>query len=216
MSSPPLVVQIPTGPIGTNCYVYGDPDTRRGWIIDPGDDAAAIADVVAQHGLVVEAILITHAHWDHVGAVRALREATGAPFLAPEGEVQDLRQAAVRAQLAFGYSIDQPPEPDRLLRDGDVLQAGNLTLRVYHAPGHTPGHVILVGDGLAFVGDVVFAGSVGRTDLPGGDWETLQRTLRERILVLPDDTVLYPGHGPSTTVGRERISNPFLVGLSPG
>ncbi len=216
MTAPPLVEQIPTGPIGTNCYVCADPQSRRGWIIDPGDDAAVIAEVVAQHGLAVDAIVITHAHWDHVGAVRALREVTGAPFWAPEGEVEELRHAAARAQLAFGYAIDQPPDPDRLLRDGEVLRAGELTLHVLHAPGHTPGHVILVGDGLAFVGDVVFAGSVGRTDLPGGDWEALQRTLRERILVLPDDTILYPGHGPPTTVGRERASNPFLVGLSAG
>lgn len=215
MSVVPVLEQIPTGPIGANCYVYGDAEAGRGWVIDPGDDAPVIAELLRHHGLTVEALVITHAHWDHVGAVRALRELTGAPFLVPEGEVEDLRAAATRAQL-MGVYIDPPPEPDGVLREGDVLHAGGLQLRVVLAPGHTPGHVIFVGDGLAFVGDVVFAGSVGRTDLPGGDWLTLESTLRTKILPLPDDTVLYPGHGPATTVGRERTSNPFLVGLDAG
>lgn len=215
MSVVPVLERIPTGPIGANCYLYGDAEARRGWVIDPGEDAPVIAEFLQHHGLAVEALLITHAHWDHVGAVRVLRELTGAPFLVPEGEVEDLRAAATRAQL-MGMYIDPPPEPDGLLREGDVLHAGRLQLRVVHAPGHTPGHVIFVGDGLAFVGDVVFAGGVGRTDLPGGDWRTLESTLRTKILTLPDDTVLYPGHGPPTTVGRERTSNRFLEGLDAG
>lgn len=208
-----ILEQIQTRPIGTNCYVYGDDLTRRALVIDPGNDAPVILEVLRQHDLRVEAIVATHGHWDHVGAVRAVRAATGAPFLAPEADLEMIRAAGVRAQLMMGLSVDQPPDPDRFIADGDEPTAGSLRLRAVGAPGHTPGHVILVGDGLAFVGDVVFAGGVGRTDMPGGDWETLRDTLETKILALPDDTLLYPGHGPHTTVGRERLSNPFLVGL---
>jgi glyoxylase-like metal-dependent hydrolase (beta-lactamase superfamily II) len=208
-----ILEQIQTSPIGTNCYVYGDDGARRAFVIDPGSDAPVILDILRQHDLHVEAIIATHGHWDHVGAVRAVRETTGASFLAPEADLEMIRNASLRAQLMMGLPLDPPPDPDRFIGDGDELTAGSLRLRVVGAPGHSPGHVILVGDGLAFVGDVVFAGGIGRTDLPGGDWGALRDTLETRILTLPDSTILYPGHGPHTTVGRERVSNPFLVGL---
>jgi len=207
-----IVEQIPTGPIGTNCYVYGEEESGRGIVIDPGADAPVILEILRHHDLRVEAIVATHGHWDHVGAVRPLRQALGAPFLVPAGDLEMIRNASTSALLA-GAFVDPPPEPDGFLVDGQVLEVGGLRLSVVAAPGHTPGHVILVGPGLAFVGDVIFAGSVGRTDGPGGDWNALRETLRTKILTLPPDTVLYPGHGPPTTVGRERLSNPFLADL---
>jgi len=209
-----IVEQIPTGPIGTNCYVFGDEESGRGIVIDPGGDAPVILEILRHHDLRVEAIVATHGHWDHVGAVRPLRQALGAPFFVPAGDLEMIRNASTSALLA-GVFVDPPPEPDGFLVDGQVLEVGGLRLSVVAAPGHTPGHVILVGPGCAFVGDVIFAGSVGRTDLPGGDWNTLRETLRTKILTLPPDTVLYPGHGPPTTVSRERLSNPFLADLVP-
>ncbi|MDQ7820923.1 MAG: MBL fold metallo-hydrolase [Armatimonadota bacterium] len=209
-----ILEQIPTSPLGTNCYVLGDEQTGRAVVIDPGNDAPLILEALRRTQVTAEAIVVTHGHWDHLGAVRAVRHATGAPFLAPAGDVEMIRAAGTSA-LLMGVYIDPPPDPDRTLSDGDVLTVGTLTLQVRAAPGHTPGHIILVGPGIAFVGDVVFAGAVGRTDLPGGDWEALEATLREVILALPEDTLLYPGHGPATTVGRERASNPFLVDLRP-
>jgi hydroxyacylglutathione hydrolase len=209
-----ILEQIPTAPIGTNCYVLGDEQTRRAVVIDPGNDAPVILEAVRQHDLTVDAVVVTHGHWDHLGAVRDLRQRTGAPFLAPAGDVEMIRGASTSA-LLMGVYIPPPPDPDRTIGDGDVVEAGTVRLQVRAAPGHTPGHIILVGPGLAFVGDVIFAGSVGRTDLPGGDWDTLRQTLLAVILSLPDDTTLYPGHGPATTVGRERLTNPFLVDLRP-
>ena len=203
------------GPVGTNAYVIGDDATRAGAIIDPGDEPERVLAVVTHHGLTVEAIVATHAHSDHVGAVGPLVEATGAPFLLHEDELPVLQVAAERALLLFGVSIPPPPPPTRLLRDGEVLTLAGRPFRVVPTPGHSPGHLCLLGDGLAFVGDVVFQGSIGRTDLPGGDYDTLLRSIARHILTLPDTTVLYNGHGPATTVGAERRTNPFLVGLSP-
>lgn len=203
------------GPVGTNAYVIGDEATRAGAIIDPGDEPARVLAVVAHHRLTVEAIVATHAHFDHVGAVRPLVEATGASFLLHEAELPVLEVAAERALLLFGVSVPPPPPPTRLLREGETLTLAGQTFSVVHTPGHSPGHLCLLGDGLAFVGDVVFRGSIGRTDLPGGDYETLLRSIARHILTLPDDTVLYTGHGPATTVEWERRTNPFLAGLSP-
>jgi len=208
-----ILEQIPTGPIGTNCYLLGDEETRRAVVVDPGSDAPVILELVHHHGLQVETIVATHGHWDHVGAVRPLKQATGARFLAPAGDMELIRNASASA-LLMGVVVDPPPDPDGFLEEGDVLRIGGLELRVLSAPGHTPGHVILVGPGFAFVGDVVFAGSVGRTDFPGGDWDTLMESIRTKVLTLPDETVLYPGHGPPTSVRRERLSNPFLAGLT--
>ncbi|MDR7481693.1 MAG: MBL fold metallo-hydrolase [Armatimonadota bacterium] len=210
-----ILETLQVGPVGTNAYVIGDEATHAGAIIDPGDEPARVLAVVARHQLTVEAIVATHAHFDHVGAVRPLVEATGAPFLLHEAELPVLEVAAERALLLFGVSVPPPPPPTRLLREGETLTLAGRPFRVVHAPGHSPGHLCLLGEGLAFVGDVIFRGSIGRTDLPGGDYEVLLRSIARHILTLPDDTVLYNGHGPATTVEWERRTNPFLAGLSP-
>lgn len=210
-----IIETLSLGPIGTNGFIVGDQASGRAAIIDPGGDAPVVLEVLHRLGLQPDAVVVTHAHFDHIGGVRALVEATGAPFLIGEAELPVLQVAPERALLTFGVHVPAPPAPDRLLKEGDVLTLGGAPFRVVHTPGHSPGHICLLGEGVAFVGDVVFQGGIGRTDLPGGDYETLMRSIARHILTLPDETVLYNGHGPATTVGRERRSNPFLVGLAP-
>ena len=208
-----LVEMLPVGPLQANCYLLADEASQRALIIDPGDDPERILARLRRLGLTPEAIVATHGHFDHIGAVRAVRAATGAPFLALREEREMLEAAPVRAQM-FGFVVDPPPPADRWLAPDEIVRAGALAFSVLHAPGHSPGHLILRGEGAAFVGDVVFAGSVGRTDLPGGDTETLFASIRTHVLPLSDETVLYPGHGPVTSVGRERTTNPFLLMLT--
>lgn len=200
------------GGFGENAYLLWDAASRDALAVDPGAATPDLLRFVEGEGLTLRAILLTHAHLDHVEGVASLRAATGAPVvLHPEAEGQ-YRAVAVQA-AAFGVQLMPPPPPDRVFRDGDVVREGTLSLEVRDAPGHAPGHVILLhpDEGFAFVGDVIFAGSIGRTDLPGGDFRTLMDSIRRVVLALPDDTRLFPGHGPETTVGHERRYNPFLV-----
>ncbi|MBI4279622.1 MAG: MBL fold metallo-hydrolase [Armatimonadetes bacterium] len=210
-----IVEQLSVGPVQANCYVVGENEGGRGLVIDPGDESPRILEVVARHGLRIAAVVCTHAHFDHIGAVAEVCRATGAPFLIHTGEREMLEAAPERAEMMLGIRIPAPPTPDRWLAEGDEVTAGTLRFRVAFTPGHAPGHITLIGDGVAFDGDVLFAGSIGRTDLPGGSLEVLLRSIARTLLVLPDETVLYPGHGPPTTVGRERLTNPFLAGLMP-
>jgi glyoxylase-like metal-dependent hydrolase (beta-lactamase superfamily II) len=210
-----IIDTLQLGPIGTNCYIVGDETSGQAAVIDPGDDSPRVLAALRRLGMTAGLVVATHAHFDHVGGVRGVTEATGAPFLIGEEELPALEVASEHALLLFGISIPRPPAPDRLLREGDALTLGGSEFRVVHTPGHSPGHIALLGDGTAFIGDVVFQGSIGRTDLPGADHETLLRSIARHILPLPDETVLYNGHGPATTVGRERRTNPFLIGLAP-
>ena len=210
-----IIETLQLGPIGTNGYIVGDETTRTAAIIDPGDEAPRLLATLDRLGLTAATIVVTHAHFDHFGAVKPLVDATGVPFLLYEAEVAALDVAPDRVRALFGIEVLRPPAPDRLLREGEILTLGGKPLRVVHTPGHSPGHMCLIGDGVAFVGDVIFQGSIGRTDLPGGDYDTLLRSIARHILPLPDETVLYNGHGPATTVGHERRTNPFLAGLSP-
>lgn len=198
------------GPLECNCYVVGDARTRHAVVIDPGGDAAELARVISERSLVVVAIVATHAHFDHVAAGGELKEATGAPFLLHRGDLEWLGWMQESARLWLGLELPAPPEVDRFSSDGDVLSAGGVELGVVHTPGHSPGSISLVGNDAVFSGDTLFAGSVGRTDLPGGSEPELVRAVHEKLFALDDDVVVLPGHGPSTTVGAERSSNPYV------
>jgi glyoxylase-like metal-dependent hydrolase (beta-lactamase superfamily II) len=198
------------GPFAQNVFLVTCTRTGKGILVDPG---AATPDALAEarrQGTQIELIVLTHSHLDHVdGAARAKRE-TGAPILLHRDAEAMYRAAPQQAQM-FGVAVETPPPADGYLEPGEPVRFGDCVLEVRYTPGHAPGHVTLVGEGYALVGDVVFRGSIGRTDLPGGDFQRLMRSIREEVLTLPDETALYSGHGPETTVGFERVANPFLV-----
>lgn len=203
----------PVGPVGANCYIVGDDTTREVFVVDPGDEADRILATLTRLKVRAIALVNTHGHFDHIQAVDAVRRATGAPFWIHEAERDTLEQGPARAKMIFGLDLPPSPVPDRWLREGDRIAVGSLTLTVHHTPGHSQGGVCLVGDGIAFVGDTLFAGSIGRTDLPGGDLDTLLASIARVLLPLPDETICYPGHGPETTIGDEKRTNPFLAPL---
>lgn len=197
-----------TGPVQENAVLVYD-DDQRGFLIDPGDEAPRILARVQALNFRPEAILLTHAHFDHVGAVQAVREHLKVPVLAhPDGLT--LHRAAASSAARFGLNVTQPADPDGDLQGGDVLTAGDVTLNVRALPGHAPGHVVFVGDGFVVAGDTLFRGSIGRTDLPGGDHALLLEGIERELMTLPDETRVYPGHGPFTTIGVEKRGNPFL------
>jgi hydroxyacylglutathione hydrolase len=214
MSARPHVETITVGPLQVNCYLLGDPSSKEAVLIDPGDEAGRILRAVTGGGWKIREVLVTHAHFDHVLAAREVIAALGVPFRVPAGEWDKLRTAAATALIWTGQRFSEPPEPDGGLSEGEAVGVGRYAFRVLATPGHSPDSVSLVGEGLAFTGDVLFAGSVGRTDLPGGDWDTLMKSIREKLLPLDETTVVYPGHGPATTLGRERVTNPFVVPLT--
>lgn len=197
---------------GENCYVVWREGESAAVVIDPGSGVPPVLDLLARESLRVEAILLTHAHLDHVEGVARLKHETAAPIYLHPGD-GFLYERAAQQGLAFGVRMDEPPPVDVHIRGSEELELGSVTYEVRHVPGHSPGHVMfLVQDaGCAFVGDVVFQGSIGRTDLPGGDFTELIASIRTHVLCLPDETVLYSGHGPETTVGHERSTNPFLI-----
>ncbi len=208
-----LVDSVIVSPFQTNCYIVACPKTREGIIIDPGDEPERILAVVKFHKVNVKAIVATHGHLDHVLAVKAVKEATGATFFLPELDLPLVQNAHIQAR-SYGCLAEPVPHPDEFLCEGQTLTIGEISFQVLHLPGHTPGHIALYfdsphGSKHLFSGDVLFAGSVGRTDLPGGSWEQLQSSLN-RLMSLPDETIVYPGHGLRTTIGKERLYNPFM------
>jgi hydroxyacylglutathione hydrolase len=205
------VVTIPNGQFVENCYLVIDDAGGECAIVDPGEEAGLIAHQVAAAGVTPVAIWLTHAHIDHVLGVPRLKADTGAPVYLHPGD-RLLYDHVPQQATAFGMRTAPLPAPDRPLAHGDRLRVGTLDFAVRHAPGHSPGSVVFEGQGVAFGGDVLFQGSIGRTDLPGGDFETLLRSIERELLTLPDSTIVYCGHGPETTVGRERRGNPFLTG----
>lgn len=209
----PLTIRTFTSRIfGQNAYLVGCAETGEWVAIDPGGEAEAMVGALDEAGGRPEAILLTHAHLDHLEGVAVLAARFDAPIHLHPSD-RPLYDAAPQQAAMFGHQVRTPPPPDADLSDGQVFRFGACELEVRHVPGHSPGHVLLYSEaaGVAFVGDVVFAGSIGRTDLPGGDLQQLMRSIRERVLTLPDATRLYTGHGPVTTVARERDTNPFLV-----
>ena len=209
----PRVVTLTNGAFAENCYLVADAVSGDAAIVDPGEDAELFRASLAHERWNIRAIWLTHAHLDHVAGVAAMREDGVSVWLHPaDRPLYDGFPAQARA---FGLDGTAPPPPDRALADGGSVSIGSYAFRVVHTPGHTPGGVCLVGLGVAFVGDTLFAGSIGRTDLPGGDTQALLASIHEKVFALPDDTVVYPGHGPATTIGAEKKDNPF-VKLVPG
>ena len=200
------------GAFQENCYLLVDTETSRAVLIDPGEEGHRIVEAVKAAGVQLEAVWVTHAHLDHIGGIAEVKRHFDVPvFLHPDDLA--LYRLAHRQAAAYGLPFDTPPLPDREFAEGDSLELGTLRFAVIHTPGHAPGHVVIHGHGTAFCGDCVFAGSIGRTDLPMSDASALARSL-ERIVELPAETVLYPGHGPATTIERELVDNPFLNGTA--
>lgn len=206
------VAGLTVGAFQENCYLVTETDTNRCVIIDPGAEPDRIIAAVERLGAVPEAIWLTHAHLDHIGAISGLRRRFDIPvYLHPLDE--PLYAMASRQAALYGLPFEQPEPADRTLGDGDVMELGDLRFTVMHAPGHAPGHVVFHGHGVALVGDCLFAGSIGRTDLPLSNPRDLAASL-ERIVGLPEDDVVYPGHGPVSTIGTEAATNPFLNGVA--
>lgn len=206
-----IIKDLTVGPIMANCYIVGCEETKSAAVIDPGDEADRILMVLAEDGLTVKTIINTHGHFDHVSANQRMKEVTGAELLIHELDAPMLSQLSATA-AAWGMSSDNSPPPDRMLAHGDVVQVGNIALTVIHTPGHTQGGISLHADNAVFVGDTLFAGSIGRTDFPGGDFGVLKASIQEKLFTLDDDVTVYPGHMGPTTIGREKRTNPF-VGL---
>lgn len=225
---------LPVGMLQCNCHIIGDPRTREALVIDPGDDADRILEIIERHKLNVRAIVITHTHIDHVAGLRSIHQATGAPVYMHPDDLELYRLLDMQAAW-LGWKTPERVEVDQMMREGDSIRWGPYQAQVIHTPGHTQGSICLYMPGEAphhqldsraaaadksaerspgrlFAGDTLFAGSIGRTDLWGGSFETIIASLQGKILELPDDTIVFPGHGEATTIGRERATNPFLIG----
>jgi hydroxyacylglutathione hydrolase len=229
---------LPVGLLQCNCSILGDPETREALVLDPGDNVERILEVLARHSLTVRAIVSTHAHIDHVGGLRRLQQVTGAPVMM-HGDDLDLYHHLDAQAAWLGVPAPSAAEVDRVLVEGDTLHWGHFAANVLHTPGHTPGSIslylpkpethtptdsqapreagssaakraIAATEATLFAGDTLFAGSIGRTDLWGGSLENIMRSIHQKLLVLPEETSVFPGHGPATTIGEERERNPFL------
>lgn len=198
------------GPIQANCYIMGCGRTKLAAVIDPGGDANRILMVLAKEGLRLVYIINTHGHFDHTTDNKRLKEVTGAQLVIHRADAPMIMNQSGQGSM-WGMRIENSPAPDRYVEEGDMITFGDISLKVLHTPGHSAGGISLFTDKMVLVGDTLFAGSIGRTDFPGGDYESLIRHVREKIFTLGDDVVVYSGHGPRTTVGQEKQTNPFFV-----
>jgi hydroxyacylglutathione hydrolase len=197
-----------------NCYLLADDETGRGVLIDPGDEGDRIIEMVQHGGITLDAIWLTHAHIDHIGAVAAVKRRFDVPVHLHPLDLSYFTQLSARAAEMYGIQFEQPDDPEAALADGQRLRCGGLEFEVMHVPGHAPGLVAFTGHGISFGGDLLFAGSIGRTDLPLGNASDMNASLRRYTSMLADETKVYPGHGPATTIGREKRTNPFLLGAA--
>ncbi len=193
-----ILRMLTVGPYMSNCYIVGSELTKEGLVIDPGAEPDAILKVINNLGIKIKLIVATHGHIDHVSAVNRIKEATGAPFAMHE------------AETVKGGVFEKSPPVDKPLKHGDRIEVGDVRFEVRHTPGHSPGGIVLAGEGIVFSGDTLFQFSIGRTDFPGGSYEQLMTSIFKQLMVLPDETPVYPGHGPDTTIGMERKVNPFV------
>ena len=209
-----LLKALELGPFLANCYIVGSEKTKEGLILDPVAEAETIMKNVRQLGLTIKLIIATHCHPDHIMALSEIKEETGAPFAMHEAESAGMIASGMARVMGLfmSGSAEPLPKPDMPLNDGDTIGLGDLSFTVLHTPGHSPGGISLYGHGVVFVGDTLFNFSIGRTDFPGCSHQQLIDSINSKLLTLPDDTIVYPGHGPKTTIRAERQYNPFLVG----
>jgi glyoxylase-like metal-dependent hydrolase (beta-lactamase superfamily II) len=205
-----IIRGIVVGSFAENCWVIGNRRTGEAVCVDPGDQPDEILAMARDMGVRIKYIANSHAHIDHILGVGAIREETGAQFLLHAGDLDLVRNTANMAKGWMGVDIPNPPDPDRFVDDGDVVSVDGLDLRVLHTPGHTRGSVCFYANGVVFAGDTLFAGSIGRTDLPGGDYDQEMGSIVEKLLALPDETIVLPGHMDQTTIGHERVRNPYV------
>ena len=204
-----IIKNIVVGPLEVNCYILGCEDTKEAAIIDPGDNADEIISNIEKEGLNPKFIINTHAHFDHIGGVKAIQDHFKIDFILHEGDLFLVENASEQA-TAFGLKPISKPVVNKNATNGEKVNLGNKSITVIHTPGHSPGGVCYYSVNNVFVGDTLFAGSIGRTDLPGGSYDTLINSIKENLFPLGDSTIVYPGHGPSTTIGNEKEHNPFL------
>lgn len=204
-----IIKMLTVGPIMANCYIVGCEKSKSAAVIDPGDEAGRILMALSESRLTLKYILNTHGHFDHVGANKKIKEATGAEIIIHPDDAPMLVHLSDTA-MTMGIIIENSPPPDRTIRDGDAITFGDITLSVIHTPGHSPGGVSFYSPGILFPGDTLFAGSVGRTDFPGGDFNLLKESIQKKLFFLDDAVVVYPGHMGKTTIGMEKKYNPFV------
>ncbi|MGD0355741.1 MAG: MBL fold metallo-hydrolase [Dehalococcoidia bacterium] len=198
------------GFIATNCYIVASDKTRKGMIIDPGAESKAILKKIEDLKISVSLIVVTHSHFDHIGAVKSLKEATGARFAVGTGSEGATPGAFVKLVAAMSGGSARVPEPDLLLKDSDKIDIDDLHFEVLFTPGHSPDEISLYGHGILFSGDTLFNAGIGRTDFPGCSYKQLENSIKSKLYTLPDSTIVYPGHGPQTTIGDEKRGNPFI------
>ncbi len=204
-----ILKKLVVGPFASNCYIVGSEKTKQGLVIDPGDEGKQISKAVDTLGLDIKIIVLTHGHIDHISALKEVKEATGAAVAVHADDAKAIQQRSPMS-VFITHSLSSPPSPDRLIKDGDSIDIGDLHFLVIHTPGHSPGSICLYGQGVLFSGDTLFNYGIGRTDMPGGSHNQLMNAIKTKLMVLPDETIVCPGHGPDSTIAAERRGNPFL------